>query len=70
MNSIAKYVVSQTLSDDELKTWDNTTRIPGEQAVARIRELHETDGGDLVVMGTPRLCAPSCASAWSTSSGS
>jgi dihydrofolate reductase len=55
MNSIAKYVVSQTLSDDELKTWDNTTRVPGEQAVARIRELHETDGGDLVVMGSPTL---------------
>jgi dihydrofolate reductase len=44
MNAIPKYVVSETLGDDEL-TWDNTTRIPGDGAVARIRELHETEGG-------------------------
>src|SRR4051812_24464085 len=36
MNAIPKYVVSSTLADDEL-TWANTTRIPGEEAVARIR---------------------------------
>ena len=54
MNAIPKYVVSATLGDDEL-TWDNTTRIPGDEAVARIRELHETDGGDLLVMGSPTL---------------
>ncbi len=46
--------MSETLSDDEL-TWNNTMRIPGEQAVARIRELRETDGGDLLVMGSPTL---------------
>jgi dihydrofolate reductase len=55
MNSISKYVVSQTLRDDELKTGDNSTRIPGDEVVARIRELHETDGGDLLVMGSPTL---------------
>jgi dihydrofolate reductase len=54
MNSIRKYVVSATLSDDDL-TWDNTTRIPGDEAVARIRQLRETDGGDLLVMGSPTL---------------
>ena len=54
MNTIPKYVVSATLGDDEL-TWENTRRIPGEQALARIRELHETDGGDLLVMGSPTL---------------
>ena len=54
MNAIPKYVVTATLGDDEL-TWNNTTRIPGDQAVARIRELHETDGGDLLVMGSPTL---------------
>ena len=54
MNAIRKYVVSTTLGDDEL-TWNNTTRIPGDQAVARIRELHETDGGNLLVMGSPTL---------------
>ena len=43
MNAIPKYVVSATLGDDEL-TWDNTSRIPGDQAVDRIRELRETRG--------------------------
>jgi dihydrofolate reductase len=54
MNAIPKYVVSKTLGDDEL-AWNNTTRIPGNDAVTRIRKLHETDGGDLAVMGSPTL---------------
>jgi dihydrofolate reductase len=54
MNAIPKYVVSKTLGDDEL-TWNNTRRIPGDEAVARIRKLYENDGGDLVVMGSPTL---------------
>ena len=54
MNAIPKHVVSATLGDDAL-TWNNTTRIPGDQALARIRELHETEGGDLVVMGSATL---------------
>ncbi|MGI5161561.1 dihydrofolate reductase family protein [Microbispora sp. CA-102843] len=53
MNAMPKYVVSETLGDDEL-TW-NTTRIPGEAAVARIRELRDAGDGDLVVMGSPSL---------------
>jgi dihydrofolate reductase len=54
MNAIPKYVVSSTLRDDEL-AWNNTTRIPGDEAITRIRELRETDGGDLLVMGSPTL---------------
>ncbi|WP_371615521.1 dihydrofolate reductase family protein [Streptomyces sp. NBC_00454] len=54
MNSIPKYVVSATLGESDL-TWNNTTLIPGADAVARIRELHGADGGDLVVMGSPTL---------------
>ncbi|MFJ3722020.1 dihydrofolate reductase family protein [Streptomyces sp. NPDC090045] len=54
MNALPKYVVSTTLGEDEL-TWNNTTRIAGDQAVARIRELRAGDGGDLVVMGSPTL---------------
>ncbi|MDN3352041.1 dihydrofolate reductase family protein [Actinomadura sp. DC4] len=53
MNAIPKYVVSRTLGDAEL-TW-NTTRIPGDEALARVRELRATGGGDLVVMGSPTL---------------
>jgi len=54
MNAIPKYVVTATLGDDDL-TWDNTSRIAGGEAVGRIRELRETDGGDLLVMGSPTL---------------
>ncbi|MER6996847.1 dihydrofolate reductase family protein [Streptomyces sp. NPDC000410] len=54
MNALPKYVVSKTLGDDEL-TWANTTRIPGDEAVARIHELRERAGGDLLVMGSPTL---------------
>ena len=54
INALPKYVVSRTLGDDEL-TWNNTRRIPGDEAVARIRELREADGGNLLVMGSPTL---------------
>jgi dihydrofolate reductase len=54
MNEIPKYVVSSTLGEADL-TWANTTLIPGADALARIRALHETDGGDLSVMGSPTL---------------
>ncbi|MFF7726965.1 dihydrofolate reductase family protein [Streptomyces sp. NPDC008001] len=54
MNALPKYVVSSSLNDADL-TWDNTTRIPGDEAVARIRELHAAEGGDLLVMGSPSL---------------
>ncbi|WP_159774939.1 dihydrofolate reductase family protein [Streptomyces sp. HM190] len=53
INALPKYVVSGTLGDDEL-TW-NTTRLPGEEAVARVRKLREGEGGDLLVMGSPSL---------------
>ncbi|MEU6233724.1 dihydrofolate reductase family protein [Kitasatospora sp. NPDC047058] len=54
MNAIRKYVVTGTLADSEL-TWNNTTRIPGGEAVARIRELRAAEGGDLSLMGSPTL---------------
>ncbi|MFG2894714.1 dihydrofolate reductase family protein [Streptomyces sp. NPDC048248] len=54
MNAIPKHVVSRTLHDDEL-TWANTTRIPGDNALSRIRQLRRTAGGDLLVMGSPTL---------------
>ncbi|NUO59126.1 MAG: dihydrofolate reductase [Hamadaea sp.] len=54
LNALKKYVVTDTLTDDQL-TWNNTTRIPGGEAVARIRELREREGGDLAMMGSPTL---------------
>ncbi|GGW79025.1 dihydrofolate reductase family protein [Streptomyces lomondensis] len=54
MNSLKKYVVSSTLGESDL-TWNNSSLIPGDQAVARIRELRESEGGDLAMMGSPTL---------------
>lgn len=54
MNAIAKYVVTDTLGDDDL-TWNNTERIPGGTFTARIQELREKGDGDLLVMGSPTL---------------
>ncbi|GLV77985.1 dihydrofolate reductase family protein [Streptomyces hygroscopicus] len=54
MNAIPKYVVSDTLGDDEL-TWHNTTRLPGGEALGRIQGLRAAEGGDLLVMGSPTL---------------
>ena len=54
MNSIKKYVVSSTLRDADL-SWNNTTLISGVDAIAQIRKLHEHDGGDLSMMGSPTL---------------
>ncbi|MFF1921490.1 dihydrofolate reductase family protein [Streptomyces sp. NPDC058221] len=54
MNAIEKYVVTDTLGDDDL-TWNNTERISGEKFTARIQELRGTGDGDLLVMGSPTL---------------
>ncbi len=54
MNAIRKYVVTDTLGDDDL-TWHNTVRIPGVDATERIRVLRRADGGALSVMGSPTL---------------
>lgn len=54
MNARKKYVVSDTLADDEL-TWNNSERIPADAAVTRIGELRKSDGGNVLVMGSPTL---------------
>ncbi|MDT9693310.1 dihydrofolate reductase family protein [Streptomyces sp. P9(2023)] len=54
LNALPKYVVSSTLGEADL-TWQNTTRIPGDEALARIRELRAQAGADMVVMGSPTL---------------
>jgi dihydrofolate reductase len=51
MNSIRKYVVTDTLGDADL-TWENTVRLPGAEFPGRIRALREEEGGDIVVMGS------------------
>ncbi|MGW1147917.1 dihydrofolate reductase family protein [Streptomyces sp. NPDC002454] len=53
MNALPKYVVSRTLTTEDL-TW-NTTLVPGDEAVPRLRALAGAEGGDLLVMGSPAL---------------
>src|SRR3954467_147893 len=54
MNAIRKYVVSRTLTEDDL-TWNNTQLIPGGSAPERVRELREREGGDIVIWGSASL---------------
>ena len=53
MNAIGKYVVSRTLTDDDM-TW-NTTLLPGDSAIAEIAALREREGGDLLMWGSASL---------------
>ena len=50
MNAIKKYVASRTLTQDDL-TWNNSTLLSPEDAVADIAALRGQDGGDLSVHG-------------------
>jgi len=54
MNAIRKYVVSRTLTRDDL-TWNNTTLLSPGDAVADIVALRGEAGGDLLVWGSASL---------------
>jgi dihydrofolate reductase len=51
MNGIAKYVVSRTLTTAD---WQNTTLVDGD-VEARLKELKESDGKDINIVGSPTL---------------
>ena len=53
MNSMPKYVVSETLGPDDL-TWENSTLISGD-VVAEIGKLKEQPGGDILIAGSGAL---------------
>jgi dihydrofolate reductase len=53
MNSIPKYVVSSTLTDEEA-TWGPTTVLRGD-VVAEVTRLKQQPGGDLLVEGSAQL---------------
>lgn len=55
MNSVQKYVVSDTLTDDDTAAWAPTTIIRGGDLVQDISALREQEGGDLSVMGSASL---------------
>ena len=54
MNDIRKYVVSSTLSEDDL-TWNNTILVPGDDAVAAVNRLKADQDGVLGMMGSSQL---------------
>ena len=56
MNEIQKYVASRTLSQEDL-TWNNSTLLPADDAIGAIRELHQQDGQNIQVMGSPSLAS-------------
>ena len=51
MNEIDKYVVSRTLTQDDM-TWPNSTLLPANDVVGAVQRLREQDGGDVQVMGS------------------
>lgn len=54
MNALPKYVVSRTLSAQDL-TWANSTLVPPDDVVGAVQGLRERDGGDVQVMGSASL---------------
>ena len=54
MNAIKKYVASRTLTEADL-TWNNTTLLSPEGAVADIAGLRTQEGGDLLIWGSASL---------------
>ncbi len=54
MNDVRKYVFSNTLSDGDL-TWNNTTLLSGDDAVAAVNRLKIDHDGVLGMMGSSQL---------------
>lgn len=54
MNTIDKYVVSSTLTQDDLH-WNNSTLLSGDDAVAAVTELKKQHDGVLAMMGSSQL---------------
>lgn len=54
MNSVAKYVVSRTLSQDDLH-WNNSTLLPSEDVTASVADLKTSVEGDIQVLGSSQL---------------
>ncbi len=54
MNAITKYVASRTLDQEDL-TWNNSTLLSADDAVADIAGLRARDGGDILMWGSAQL---------------
>ena len=56
MNTLPKYVVSDTLAQKDLD-WENTTLLSGADVVSEVRRLRRKEGGGLQIMGSARLAS-------------
>ncbi len=56
MNALPKYVVSNTLAEEDLD-WKNTTLVNGKDVIGEVRALRERDGGGIQVMGSAALAS-------------
>jgi dihydrofolate reductase len=54
MNAIPKHVASRTLRQDDL-TWSGSELLPGDDAIAAIRDLRARDGRGLQIWGSASL---------------
>src|SRR6185437_5961203 len=54
MNAIKKYVASRSLTQDDL-TWNNSSLLSPDRAIADIAALRGRKGGDLVIWGSVSL---------------
>ncbi|RNL85537.1 dihydrofolate reductase family protein [Halostreptopolyspora alba] len=55
MNAFTKYVVSSTLTQADLRQWDNSVALQSEDVVGAVTELRNKKGGDLQVLGSAKL---------------
>src|SRR4051794_452205 len=56
MNAIPKYVASRTLAQEDL-TWSGSSLLPGDDAIAAVRELRARDGKGLQIWGSASFAA-------------
>lgn len=54
MNALPKYVVSQTLTEDDLH-WNNSILLPAGDVIGALHGLRQQSGRDIQVMGSPTL---------------
>ena len=55
MNAIDKYVVSQSLTDDDVAAWNNTTLLSTADPATAVGDVKMREGGDLLVLGSAEL---------------
>ncbi|MDR9452083.1 MAG: dihydrofolate reductase family protein, partial [Acidimicrobiia bacterium] len=55
MNSIEKYVVSTSLTSDDMELWGNSRLLPMGDVAGSVVALKAPDGGDIQVWGSAQL---------------